>query len=275
MLMKLSENKGDNMLILQGVIEKVKENLFQKVAHPYLFQYIKNPTIDEDRILLTIFLLKEAGLKENEIITYASTIMLVQIALDTHELVTNEKIQNGLEKNRQLTVLAGDFFSGQYYKILADIEDIKMIKVLAEGIKEVNEHKIHAYQLITDRAEQLLETIGFMEFSLLNKFLDYFGLEQWESFSFSFLQLKRLISEKKAAMSSEVSPIMNMLQRNGQVVEMTSSGNEIGMMDRYIQIVSDNLQTEMNVIPKNHLLWQRAKELINEHIQLHMYAEEG
>ena len=63
--------------------------------------------------------------------TYITAIMLMYIALDTHDNVSNTNVMmRTVYKCNQLTVLAGDYYSGLYYKLLAKLGDIKMIKVL-------------------------------------------------------------------------------------------------------------------------------------------------
>src|SRR5699024_3634853 len=77
---------------------------------------------------------------------YMITTMLVQIALDTHDLVTDKKNDTveplSVESTRQLTVLAGDYYSGLYYLLLAEIEDYQLIHALAIAIKEITELKL-------------------------------------------------------------------------------------------------------------------------------------
>ena len=48
-------------------------------------------------------------------------------------------------KVRQLTVFAGDYYSGLYYKHLAKVGNISIIRMLSEGVKDINEHKVIVY----------------------------------------------------------------------------------------------------------------------------------
>src|SRR5690625_8001095 len=71
--------------------------------------------------------------------------MLVQVALDTHELVPVTSSADASEfktSARQLTVLAGDYFSGLYYLLLAETEDIKLVQILSCAIKTINAYKM-------------------------------------------------------------------------------------------------------------------------------------
>src|SRR5699024_12080275 len=79
---------------------------------------------------------------------YIITTKLVQIAWDTNDLVpvTNDEMDS--EESRvakQLTVLAGDYYSGLYYLLLSEIEAFDMIHILASAIKEINEYKMKLY----------------------------------------------------------------------------------------------------------------------------------
>jgi heptaprenyl diphosphate synthase len=134
----------------------IKKQVENKVFHPYLLKHIETPVIDEDKLLILVSIMDRLELSYSEIQNYAKSTMLIQIALDTHEHISNAIVD---EKNRQLTVLAGDYYSGLYYKLLAESEDVIMIKELSKGIKEVNEHKISVYQKEADEIEVLMTSI--------------------------------------------------------------------------------------------------------------------
>lgn len=181
---------------IQREIQTIKGCILQKVSHPYLMKYVKSPFIDEDKLLALHTIFVESNLSEKERQYYAITIMLVQIALDIHDEVSIDHLDNETDqKHRQLTVLAGDYYSGLYYLLLSEISDLKMVKMLAEAIKEINEQKIVLYQ--KDRTlPELVSILKEIETGLITKTANYFKITRPITFLKDFLFLKRLINER-------------------------------------------------------------------------------
>jgi heptaprenyl diphosphate synthase len=77
-------------------------------------------------------------------------VSLMQHGLDTHELV------NGKEeaRERQMTVLAGDYFSSRFYQLLSQVESIQTISLVSQAVCEVNRVKMNVYS----KAKRLLLT---------------------------------------------------------------------------------------------------------------------
>lgn len=98
--------------------------------------------------------------------------------------------------DQQLTVLAGDYYSGLYYRLLAEVNDVSMIKTLAHAIKQINEHKIAYYQKDLEGMEILMESITKIESSLIESVSCYFSNVLLKDLSANFLLLKRLILER-------------------------------------------------------------------------------
>jgi heptaprenyl diphosphate synthase len=126
------------------------------------------PELAEYRVrLLLVFLNKtNQDQEQNEIISVATS--LVQLGLDTHDLVPVSNLQKEEKdaRSRQLKVLAGDYFSSRFYHILAQAGEIQMIKQLSDAICEVNRSKMNLYI----RMKQLRMTATeFLEQSVLIK----------------------------------------------------------------------------------------------------------
>ena len=253
---------------------EIKELIEAKVRHPYINQYINTPKIDEDKLLLLYSIFKELKLPQHQIESYIITTMLVQIALDTHETVSNSSVltlPNTL-KNHQLTVLAGTYFSGLYYYLLADIDDINMIRTLAEAIKDINEHKIRYYQKDADHFDTLINTVEMIEVSLFRKITEFFHLPKWTELATKTLLLKRLMSERETFASKGYSILFDTMRNLffpvSTNVEMVAMGIEeetylLQMIDKYIahlkQLIEKCLVSNQTV---NKLLEVRVKELL-------------
>ncbi|HDR7134815.1 TPA: heptaprenyl diphosphate synthase component 1 [Bacillus cereus] len=202
------------MCDIYGGYAGIKEKLMEKLRHPYFINYIEEPFIDEEKIALLYSALKSANLHIEQIEHYVVTIMLVQIALDTHERVSNKAGEEEIEfhKCRQLTVLAGDYYSGLYYYLLSMNRDIVLIRALAEGIKEINEHKIMLYQKAHETTDDIMKSIATIESALLQKTCDHFQLSHWKPFITYVLGGNRLQKEIQLYADKQHSPVFQAMQ---------------------------------------------------------------
>ncbi|MGG3801065.1 heptaprenyl diphosphate synthase component 1 [Metabacillus fastidiosus] len=178
-------------------LAEIKRKVEKRCAHPFLMKYLSKPKIDEDKLFLFHAIFNELNETDQVKENYIIVAMLVQIALDTHDEVTNsDQIKQSEFVKRQLTVLTGDYFSGLYYSILSGIKDIKMVRTLATAIKEINEHKIKIYENAEADPSALVESLLVIESGLFQKISESFHFDLWKKLSFHFLAYKRLAAER-------------------------------------------------------------------------------
>ncbi len=180
----------------QQQVNEILDFIEKQLHHSFLEKYIENPAVDLDRIhlLLLPFLENDGGFQPHQVIKSVSTAMLIQIALDTHDKVTNSKSES--LKERQLTVLAGDYFSGLYYKILSETNHVQLIKALAKGTKEVNESKVSLYKKENTNIDEIIESFCTIESAIIRNYLKYFNQTKWTELAEHILMIKRLLIEQ-------------------------------------------------------------------------------
>ncbi|WP_017755587.1 heptaprenyl diphosphate synthase component 1 [Calidifontibacillus oryziterrae] len=180
-------------------IKQIKADIDGRVKHPYLMKFINVPIIDEQKLILLYVILKQSNLCPEKLKQYILSTMLVQVALDTHEQVTIQHLEDDDErmKNRQLMVLAGDYYSGLYYYLLSLIDDIPMIRVLSNAIKEINEHKIALYQKEPNDLDELMNDVASIDSLLIQKIAEYVQCPELQKLSRELLLINRLNQEKR------------------------------------------------------------------------------
>src|SRR5699024_7279825 len=119
----------------------------QKTTHSFIKNQLDKPIIDLDKLFVLNEVYQNTSMSRNQKQDYIVVIMLIDIALKTHDLINNENYEKQTDK--QLTVLVGDYYSGMYYYLLSQLEDINMIKRLAANIKKINEKQNDKNKLIT------------------------------------------------------------------------------------------------------------------------------
>jgi heptaprenyl diphosphate synthase len=260
----------------------VKEQINEKIKHPYLLKHIEPPKIDEDKLLLLLSLLNKGSVPELTAKKYCLTIMLIQIALDTHELVSNHKLDSEELKSRQLTVLAGVYYSGLYYKILAGIDDIEMIHSLAKGIKEVNEHKISLYQKSANTFDELMNDVKKIESSLFEKVASYLDDKEWNDFSANLLFIKRLNAERELFLQGRKSivfeAIKHIVSKNDKCLNSNETDNDLlAICDHYIDFSKKLIQKQYMKFPIiDELLVKRIQSVLSKNESYaNTFVEEG
>jgi heptaprenyl diphosphate synthase len=271
---------------IQTIVTDMKDIIIQKISLSYLQQFIQSPFIDEDKLLLLISMLDHHGLSKLEMEDFVVTPMLVQIALDTHEHVSNSSAKIEIEtslKLRQLTVLGGIYYSSLYYKILADTNNLAMIRALADGIKDINENKILLYQKDFDEIEKLMNCIMIIESSLLNKIADYLHEKGWKEVASHFLFIKKLLLEKSVFIQEGTSLLFEALRKivfpkyNLQS-ELSSEQKKYLLIicDKYIDFSSKIIEEGIHKIPSiNENLKKRWSSLVQQNSIAKTYVEEG
>jgi len=264
------------------LVASIRENIQQKIKHYYLYKYIELPYIDEDRIILLLNSMVDRNIPKNDMEKIVTSAMLVQIALDTHGKVSN--FGEDLKK-RQLLVLSGDYYSGLYYKILAEVDNIPLIKALAEGIKIVNESKIVLYQNEGIDIDTYMKYLKRAESSIVTKFCSYFGNSHLTPIVEDFLFLNRLLSERETVNIGHTSEMFEALVKcifPTKEVPFHQLSAEfkrriVDTCDQYITYSKKRLLEYMKELKNpSLLLGQRMKFLVMErHKVLNIHLEEG
>ncbi|CAH0345548.1 heptaprenyl diphosphate synthase component 1 [Bacillus sp. CECT 9360] len=244
-----------SLLNIDTLLTELKELIETKANHPYLLMFLEKPSIDDDKLLLLMGLFNELEFTDAERKKYIISTMLVQMALDTHELVTNTTLQakdNGSQKIRQLTVLAGDYYSGLYYQLLSEVENIPLIRVLASAIKDINENKVLLYQKSLNEISGLLEAVKTIESSLVKKVSESFNKPIWSDLSADILLLKRLHIEKKRYLEGGQSIIFESFKKiafpkkdKAGSLSKEQAAHVLNKMDQCITSVQDSLRKKV------------------------------
>src|SRR5690625_108792 len=169
-----------------GDIRYLKGILKKKIQQPFVERHLQRPFIDEDKLFLAYALFhNEPMIKSRD--EYITSMMLIQLALDTHDNLPHLSERPMLEIEKQLSVLVGDYYSGLYYNILANLEDIHMIHLVAKSIKEINEQKMKVYYNNIHSFEDLLNILMKTESILFKHIANYLKSEITESIITKFL----------------------------------------------------------------------------------------
>lgn len=188
--------------------KELKEIIQEKIRHAYVEKYIQKPFIDDEKLAVLYDLYDEADFSIDVKKRFMTTTMLVQTALDTHEMIPREESDHMPDTEKQLSVLAGDYYSGLYYFLLSEIEEIHMIRLLAGAIKQINEYKMKVYYSESVSLKELMDDLQQIESLLFTRTAESLGYDRtYMQMIESALLVNRLHQELSLLEASESSVI--------------------------------------------------------------------
>ncbi|CAM3717947.1 heptaprenyl diphosphate synthase component 1 [Alkalicoccus chagannorensis] len=124
-------------------LHRLTSEFRHRVTHPYVQRFIPEPVLNPLQAGVLLNVLEGKQLNEDQRVSTALAALLVQTAMDIHDEIGNIEVTNEADrKQRQLTVLAGDYLSSLYYTILAESGDPDFISVFSASVQEINEAKM-------------------------------------------------------------------------------------------------------------------------------------
>lgn len=191
----------------------VKSVLNKLMKQPFVEKHIEQPFIDEDKLQLSYYLFHNQQQAWNKSEKYIIATLLIQIAIDIHERIPSENEAAIAEIEKQLAVLVGDYYSGMYYYILSELEDIEMIRIVAQSIKVINEQKMNVYYHHIDSFEQLLHSMTIIESAFFTELLRKRKQTDFIPVIETFLIANRLLRESHGIANGKFSYFTQFIER--------------------------------------------------------------
>lgn len=229
--------------------DEIKTILEQKLKHHFLDDYIKKPKVSEDKLAFLTHIVNHTDMPTNKKRKYIISTMLIQVALDIHETVpimNNPKASDTERTQDQLTVLAGDYYSGLYYLLLSELDDVAMISKLATAIKEINELKMAYYYKDFDSFTQYIEILDKIDSLLIRCVADHVNHSLMGHVASEFIVTHRLIKERDLILNKGTSQIMEDWTNLSPTM---SKGTILNLIENTINKNIDQIETAMAEYP--------------------------
>ncbi|HZG73907.1 MAG TPA: heptaprenyl diphosphate synthase component 1, partial [Chondromyces sp.] len=174
------------------------------------------------------------------------------------------------------------YYSGLYYQILAGQEDIQLIRIFAEAIRDINENKIAIYQSELQSIDSLMGSIYKVETGIIERFYSFFGFNDYFSLVSKWFYLKRMIEERNRFSCGEGSLLFLELRKLKfpKAKDALSKDQRlllIRICDQYIKHTKQSLEAELaNEHPVIKPVSGRIRELLAEEpLGTKLNVEEG
>jgi heptaprenyl diphosphate synthase len=251
-----------NGKFIPQTIESFKSKILIYVRHRTLRKHAGEPDLREDRLFFLLLPLLNGNQWNDEHEESAISVAVIYSALAAHDQI---KELNASSKSQQLTVLAGDYYSGLYYQILANLSNIDLIRSLSNGIIEISEKKASVYDDVKQSFEMWMETVQTIESLSIEQFYEHFNFAFYKPFARRGLLIHRIAYELDLVKQGKVSRFQESL---------ADSEHHVGFSHTWLVLLNRELAIQKNImmeeISQSHLLSHSVQQFLVELYELRL-----
>lgn len=196
---------------IQSKIISMEVEVLNAVRQRTLDQFTEGPSVKESRLFFLLLPFFDGKNWSAEIESSAKTVSIVYAALHAHDQIREEI---PIIKEQQLTVLAGDLYSGIYYQMLVNSKNIAMVQQLASAIIQVSEKKTSFFEEAIRSLDEIEEAITDIETALLLSFYRFYGFSEYTLLAEQALLYLRYTDELKHLQSKNYTHFLRELNSN-------------------------------------------------------------
>lgn len=255
---------------------RIAEMANKYVSYDMITAYTALPEFPVPRVrLLYTFLNDREGQSSRSAETCALAAFLVQLGMDTHDRVD---LETGLGeataamRSRQLKVLAGDYFSGVFYELLAQAGEIGMVSLMSSAICEVNRLKAQLYSKLKRMvlpAEEYLKECVHVKMGLFLSFthlLDKSAQNLWRllltELSYCEVMLDEMRSSSELPQDRKGYAYLRIMETGTSEDKETISGRKVGEREWTLLLVKYNVKEQL--LSMLHQSVDRVQTLLQE-----------
>lgn len=246
-------------------LKEVEQLVHEQAVYQYLEENNEGGQMDKDQMLFLHEAISGSDLTDVSAYRVVSATLYMILAHDTHEKIDEpDDVVQMTRKEQELTVLAGDFYSALYYRTLAELEMIPLLRALQSGVQETNTAKTNIYQLHVATDEEYLTQLALTNAAIFSKFAKYFMKEQtFISLGCQFFLLKRLQMELNLYKETGVSRLKRAFE-HGYFAKKAVSNFE-SWLEEIINDVKQEVESlKERAEPLSNILEKRIVEVLND-----------
>ncbi len=178
------------------------------------------------------------GVKKTEE-TYEAAVALGAVfsALRAHGQVD---LHDSSSTEQQLTVLAGDHYSGIHYRILASLQSFPFIRALSEAIAQANEEKTEMFFHLPQTIEEWKRSMYTSDVALITTYYEVFGFSNYTDYAKSIL-LYIYVTERLRDEQISSDLRTNLRAHLKSEVESVIQKNQASLNDSILQMIEKRL----------------------------------